>query len=54
MVFVIADLLSALLLRAIGQKLQKSYRMNLRPLGVLRSSQDRGTLKLFDYENLVV
>jgi phosphatidylinositol glycan class U len=53
LVFVIADLLSALLLRAIGQKLQKSYRMNLRPLGVLRSSQDRGILPCGDIAALV-
>ncbi|CAD5312540.1 unnamed protein product [Arabidopsis thaliana] len=53
LVFVIADLLSALLLRAIGQKLQKSYRINLRPLGVLRSSQDRGILPCGDIAALV-
>lgn len=48
LLFVIADILSAVLLRATGQKLQKAYRMNLRRLGVLKSSQDRGKLKLFN------
>ncbi|XP_023645660.1 phosphatidylinositol glycan anchor biosynthesis class U protein isoform X2 [Capsella rubella] len=53
LVFVIADILSAVLLRAIGQKLLKTYIMNLKQLGVLRSSQDRGILPCGDIAALV-
>ncbi|XP_010458704.1 PREDICTED: phosphatidylinositol glycan anchor biosynthesis class U protein-like isoform X2 [Camelina sativa] len=53
LVFVFADILSALLLRAIGQKLQKTYSMNLKRLGVLRSSGDRGILPCGDIAALV-
>lgn len=45
MVFVIADILSAMLLRAIGQKLQMAYGLNARLLGFLKSSRDKGRLK---------
>ncbi|CAH8252107.1 unnamed protein product [Arabidopsis lyrata] len=53
LVFVIADILSALLLRATGQKLQKAYRLNLRRLGLLTSLQDRGILPCGDIAALV-
>ncbi|XP_010545955.1 PREDICTED: phosphatidylinositol glycan anchor biosynthesis class U protein [Tarenaya hassleriana] len=48
LVFVIADIFSALLLRATGQKLQMAYGMNSRLLGLLKSSRDRGILPCGD------
>ncbi|CAL9214738.1 unnamed protein product [Arabidopsis halleri] len=53
LVFVIADILSALLLRATGQKLQKAYRLNLRRLGLHTSLQDRGILPCEDIAALM-
>ncbi|XP_020869517.1 phosphatidylinositol glycan anchor biosynthesis class U protein isoform X2 [Arabidopsis lyrata subsp. lyrata] len=52
-VIICADILSALLLRATGQKLQKAYRLNLRRLGLLTSLQDRGILPCGDIAALV-
>jgi len=47
LVFVIADILSAMLLRGIGQKLQMAYGLNARLLGFLKSSKDKGSFKSF-------
>lgn len=47
MVFVIADILSAKLLRGIGQKLQMAYGLNVRLLGLVKSSRDKGKVKSF-------
>lgn len=41
LVFVIADILSAILLRGIGHKLQMAYGLNARLLGLLKSPTDK-------------
>ena len=44
LVFVIADILSAILLRGIGKKLQMAYGLNARLLGLLKSPRDKGII----------
>ena len=44
MVFVTADILSAILLRGIGKKLQMAYGLNARLLGLLKSPRDKGII----------
>ncbi|KAL1214735.1 hypothetical protein V5N11_019706 [Cardamine amara subsp. amara] len=53
LVFVVSDILSAVLLRATGQQLEKAYRLNLRRLGLLKASRDRGILPCGDIAALV-
>ncbi|VYS49842.1 unnamed protein product [Arabidopsis thaliana] len=53
LVFVIADILSAMLLRGIGQKLQMAYGLNARLLGFLKSSKDKVILPCGDIAALV-
>lgn len=54
LVFVIADILSALLLRGIGHKLQMAYGLNARLLGLLKSPRDKeGILPCGDIAALV-
>ncbi|KFK40542.1 hypothetical protein AALP_AA2G009200 [Arabis alpina] len=53
LVFVIADILSAMLLRGIGKKLQMAYGLNARLLGHLKSSRDKGILRCGDIAALV-
>ncbi|AAF18694.1 unknown protein; 55290-58984 [Arabidopsis thaliana] len=48
-----ADILSAMLLRAIGQKLQMAYGLNARLLGFLKSSRDKVILPCGDIAALV-
>ncbi|CAN6971229.1 unnamed protein product [Brassica rapa subsp. trilocularis] len=54
LVFVIADILSAILLRGIGHKLQMAYGLNARLLGLLKSPTDKeGILPSGDIAALV-
>ncbi|XP_013613897.1 PREDICTED: phosphatidylinositol glycan anchor biosynthesis class U protein isoform X1 [Brassica oleracea var. oleracea] len=54
LVFVIADILSAILLRGIGKKLQMAYGLNARLLGRLKSPRDKaGILPCGDIAALV-
>ncbi|WZZ86279.1 hypothetical protein YC2023_114858 [Brassica napus] len=53
LVFVIADILSAILLRGIGKKLQMAYGLNARLLGLLKSPRDKGILPCGDIAALV-
>ncbi|CAN1332935.1 Phosphatidylinositol glycan anchor biosynthesis class U protein [Linum perenne] len=53
LVFVLADLISALLIRATGQKLQRSYRKHLTSLNLLTESTVSGTHSSGDIAALV-
>ncbi|CAA7022851.1 unnamed protein product [Microthlaspi erraticum] len=53
LVFVVADVLSAMLLRGIGQKLQMAYGLNARLLGLLKTPRDKGILPSGDIAALV-
>ncbi|CAL1401150.1 unnamed protein product [Linum trigynum] len=53
LVFVLADLISAILLRATGRKLQMAYRKSLKSLNLLNKSTDSGGLSSGDIAALV-